>query len=77
MERGARAEALLRDELLIEAFGTLKAEYLTGWEATAARDTDARERLWLAVQVLGKVWTHLEQVAADGRVATRELNDTK
>lgn len=68
---------LLRDELLTEAFDTLRAEYLAGWEASPARDTDGRERLWLAVQVLGKVRGHLEQVVADGRLASRELTDTQ
>lgn len=55
------------------ALATLKAEYLKAWEATAARDTDARERLFLAVQITGKVDSHLRGIVANGKLAEREL----
>ncbi len=73
--RGARAERLLADELLRECFAALEAEYLKAWRATAARDTDARERLWQATQVLGKVRDHLVAIASNGKLAQRELDD--
>ena len=34
-----------------------------------------RERLWQAVNVLGKVKDHLTRVVADGRLAQRQLSD--
>src|SRR5262249_52258176 len=71
--RGAQAQALLRKELLVEAFAGLEADYTAAWRITPARDTDARERLWQAVNVLGKVREHLHRVAADGKLAQREL----
>lgn len=71
--RGHRAQALLSDELLVSAFEGLRADYLKFWEATTARDTDARERLWQAVQILGKVRTHLENVVANGTLAEHEV----
>jgi hypothetical protein len=74
-ERAARAEALLRDELLLEAFDTLDQEYVKAWRATAARDNDARERLWQAVQIVAKVRDHLGSVLSSGKLAQRELND--
>jgi hypothetical protein len=74
-ERGARAQRLLEDNLLAEAFATLDAEYTKAWRATAARDTDARERLWQAVQVVAKVRDHLVSVANGGKLAQREMND--
>ena len=73
--RGARAERLLADELLQEAFAALEADYLKAWKVTAARDTDARERLWQATQVLGKVRDHLVAIANNGKLAQRELDD--
>ena len=75
ISRGARAERLLADELLQEAFAGLETEYLKAWKVTAARDTDARERLWQATQVLGKVRDHLAAIAGNGRLAQRELDD--
>jgi len=52
--RGARAKELLGSELLKEVFAQIESDYIAGWRHTSARDTDARERLWLAVQVLGQ-----------------------
>jgi hypothetical protein len=72
--RGARAARLLADDLLQECFAALEAEYLKAWRVTAARDTDARERLWQATQVLGKVRDHLLAVANNGKLAQRELD---
>ncbi len=72
-ERAARADALLRDELLQEAFATLDHDYVKAWRETAARDTDARERLWQAVQIVAKVRDHLANVVNNGKLAQREL----
>lgn len=73
--RGARAQELVRNELLAEAFAKLEADYVTAWKSWAAADSDGRERLWLAVNVLGKVRDHLNTVIADGRLAQRQLQD--
>ena len=74
-ERGARAQSLLSDELLTGSLRDLEAGYIKAWRETAARDTDARERLWQAVQVVGKVRDHLGSVVSGGKLAQRELND--
>ena len=75
--RGKRAEQLLNDDLLKEAFAQLRAEYIKGWEETGARDTDARERLWQALQIIGKVHTHLTSVLSNGKLAMHELQTIK
>jgi hypothetical protein len=72
--RGHRAQALLSDDLLAGAFDTLRAEYLKAWEASRYNDTDGRERLWQAIQVLGKVRTQLISYVNDGKLAQAELN---
>jgi hypothetical protein len=74
-ERGARAQRLLEDDLLGEALETLDRDYARAWRATAARDTDARERLWQAVQVVAKVRDHLVRVVNGGKLAQRELGE--
>jgi hypothetical protein len=74
-ERGARAQSLLGDELLNGSLRDREEGYIRAWRETAARDTDARERLWQAVQVVGKVRDHLGSVVAGGKLAQRELND--
>lgn len=73
ISRQARAEELMRNEMLQEAFATLEVSYIKAWRETLARDTDARERLWQAVQVVGKVRDHIVRVVADGKLAQREI----
>lgn len=72
--RAARAQALQNDELLKESFDTLESEYIKAWRSSDARDDDARQRLWQAVNVLGKVRDHLQRVISDGKIAQAELN---
>jgi hypothetical protein len=73
--RGARAQELLRSELLQEVFAKLDADYVAAWRRTPVRDTDARERLWQATQIVGKVKGHLAIIANDGKLAQRELDE--
>ena len=73
--RAAQAEILLNDPLVSEAFASLEAEYINAWKATGARDTEARERLWQAYQIVGKVKTHLSAIVANGAVARRDLEE--
>jgi hypothetical protein len=72
--RAARARELLESELMKEIFTQLEADYIAAWRNSGARDTDARERLWLAVQVLGVVKDHLIIVANNGKLAQAELD---
>ena len=74
MQRGGQAERLLADETLTAAFTGLETAYLEAWKATAARDTDARERLWQAIQIVGKVRSQLASFASDGRIAKAEVD---
>jgi hypothetical protein len=73
--RAGQAESLLRNGLLNEAFAKLEADYITAWKGWQASDTDGRERLWMAVNVLGKIKEHLTRVISDGRLAQAELDD--
>jgi hypothetical protein len=76
ISRAARAEALLKNELLQEeVFTKLEDDYTSAWKTWPAADRDGRERLWQAVNVLGKVKDHLTRVVVDGRLAQRQLSD--
>jgi len=72
--RGARAKALLENELLVEAFEALEKEYTAAWRSTGARDSEAREKLYLAVNIVGKVREHLNYVINNGKLAQAELD---
>lgn len=71
VHKGYQAEQEL--ERTRDAFAILKREYIGAWEGTPLRDTEGRERLWQAVQIVGKVENHLMSVIANGRVAERDL----
>ena len=75
VNRAAQAEALIRNEMLQDAFAGLDTVYLKAWRETLARDTDARERLWQAMQVVGKVRDHLTKFIVDGKLAQRQIDD--
>jgi hypothetical protein len=72
---GARAEALIKNELLQEAFKKLEDDYVAAWKTWPAADAAGRERLWQAVNVLGKVKDHLSHIVSDGKLAQRQLSE--
>lgn len=76
-ERGSRAHQLLSSELLQDCFQALTKEYIDYWQRTHINDDKGRERLWQAVQIVGKVQEHLMKIAANGRLATQDLSRIK
>jgi hypothetical protein len=75
MSRGARAKALLNNELLNDAFTALEAAYVERWRATHIDDERGREKLFIAVNVVGKVRAHLSGVVANGHIAVKQLDE--
>ncbi len=71
--RGIRAEELLNNSLLQEAFQDLERQYLEAWRATKPLETAHREKWWLAIQILGKIQEHLRRHVTDGRIAAEDL----
>lgn len=69
----AQSAELMNNEFLWRQFEYLKEQYIDLWKVTPARDTDGRERLWQAVQVVGKVKDHLRMVLDDGKLAKQDL----
>ncbi len=74
LERAAQAEVLKRNELLQEAFAYLEKRYIEEWAMSQFRDHEARERLWMAVNVNRKYKDHLQAVISNGVLAQAELN---
>lgn len=71
--RGMRAQALLDDPLLSEAFDALEHGYYEVWRDSNLRDTQGREQLFYAVQIIGKVRSHLQSVLQDGAIAAAQI----
>lgn len=73
-ERASQAEALLRNELLQESLTYLEKRYMDEWRITHINDVVAREKLFLAVNIVGKVRDHLTTTISSGKIAQIELN---
>ncbi len=72
--QAGHADALLKSELLNQTFDYLESEYVKAWRVMPAKDTDGREKLWLAVNVIGKVRDHLQKVLNDGKLAKADID---
>lgn len=60
-------------ETLGSVLDEMRENFIKAWETTPARDQDARERYWQAVQIVGKVGTALKTRVANGKIAEREI----
>lgn len=72
--KAARAQELLSDETLAEAFSGLESAYIQAWRSTTIEDVTSREKLFLAINVVGKVRDHLTAIVSNGKLAQAELN---
>ena len=72
-QKAGQAQALLENELLRETFKTLHDEYINAWKITHFKNVEARERLWTAIQIIGKVQDHIKKLIIDGRIASKDL----
>lgn len=73
--KAQRAQELLDNELLTEAFGVLETSYISAWRATTIEDAPGREKLFLAINIVGKVRDHLAAAVANGKLAQAELKE--
>ena len=69
------AKSLLENEMLTEAFKGLEESYTAAWRATTIEDVSGREKLFLAINVVGKVRDHLTAIVSNGKLAAKELKD--
>lgn len=77
LEKAQRANSILRSEIFNEAFSTLEREYLEAWKITHINDDKGRERLWQAINLLGKVKGHFLKLADGGKLASKDLAEIK
>jgi hypothetical protein len=71
--RGIKAKELLENELLEESLTSLEAKYIEAWRFTNIEDVSGREKLFLAINIIGKIREHLGKVLADGNLAAADL----
>jgi hypothetical protein len=73
--KARRAQELLENELLSAAFTGLEDSYIAAWRATGIEDVGGREKLFLAINIVGKVRDHLTAIVTSGKLAQAELKE--
>lgn len=73
MERGAKAEKLLKDPFLTEAFAAVKAALHESIDECPLRDTDGLVTLRLQLKALQNVRSYLESALRDGKLAAEQI----
>ena len=70
-----KAKQLFENPLLKESFDKLKKLYADSLFNTGAKETETREKLWLAYNVVGKVEQNLLEMIDTGKLASKQLED--
>lgn len=71
--RGQRAQQLLADELLAEAFAILRETYTNAMWCTKVEDSKKRDNIWLMKSNLDAVEGHLKTILETGKMAAKQL----
>ncbi len=67
-ERERRAQSLINDPLLNEAFDVLKEDLMNRWNHSGSTDLQARESIWLAMRLLDRIRGHLMSIVETGQM---------
>jgi len=77
MDRGEKAAALLRNEILQESFSYLEDQFITAWKESGVSDIENRERIYQLLQALTALRGHIESVVMDGKITKTSLGGLK
>lgn len=77
LERAGKAEKLLNDSMLMEAFEMVRAQILTNIENAPIRDRDGVHEMQLMLKLLRGVRVNLEQAVRDGKVVIATLEQKR
>jgi len=69
LKREEHAQRLLNDELLQEAFDTLREDLMNRWTHSGSTDLEARESIWLAIRLLDRIDGHIKSIVETGHMA--------
>ena len=75
IDRGEKAQALLRNEILIETFDFLEKQYHEAWSNSSVDQLEAREKVFMMLQNLHTVKQHIESVVITGKLANDRLTN--
>lgn len=73
IDRAARAAALMRDPLLVEAFNVVRKEYVDALVGSKIDDVATQRSLKIFISTVDKIRGHLERAIATGKMAERQM----
>lgn len=73
LHRGSRAREVLENEEFSAAFDAIEQELTEAWKTSPQRDAEGREKLFLALTMLGKIKASLSQTVDSGKLALLNL----
>ena len=77
IDRAGKAERLLNDELLIEAFTLVEAHIMNMFKSAPLRDEEGIVKVKYMLHLLGLVKGALEQAVKAGELATHALEEKR
>jgi len=75
--RAEKAEALLRNELLTEAFDYLERQFIQAWKSSGIGEAEDRERIYQLSQNLEALKGYFQTVISDGKMAQSQIDEVK
>ena len=75
LNQANKAKQLFENPLLKDSFDKLRKLYSDSLFNTGATELDAREKLWLAYNVVNKVEQNLLEMIDTGKLASKQLED--
>ena len=75
LNRSEKARLGLSNPIFVEAIENLKKLYSQSLLNTGVNEQDAREKLWLAFQIVQKVEQHFIEIMETGKLAKKQLED--
>lgn len=74
LEKGNKADILLKNAVFIEVFENLEKQFLDAWKSSPLKDNEERERIYYLYQSLHALKSGIENISANGRIAKAQLD---
>lgn len=75
--RGLEAKTVFENKIFKESIESLRTSYTQAIFQTGPNDEEARTKIYLAYQILGKFEDHFRTVMETGKLAEKQLQDLK
>lgn len=71
--RGERADALLKNDIFIEAMATIKEKIISAWESSPLRDVEGQQKLRFMLDAYKGLKSAIEEIVQTGKLASLQI----